>query len=79
MNEKKHDPFSLCVELSGVSAINACLSLIFLNDCDQPTDETMANALIAMQMHLERIAEDVGELDCQMVDRDMVAEFKKTD
>lgn len=77
MNEKKLDPFRLSVELDGISDLCACLSLICLNDCDKPTDETLGDALIALQWHLERISEDVGELEFQTVDRDKVAEFKK--
>lgn len=64
MNDKKIDPFGLGVELGGIAALNACLSVIYLNeDGDKPTDETLGNALLAIEYHLERVAKDVIELE----------------
>lgn len=64
MNDKKVDPFGLGVELGGIAALNACLSVIYLNeDGDKPTDETLGDALLAIEYHLERIAKDVIDLD----------------
>ena len=64
MNDKKIDPFGLGVELGGIAALNACLSVIYLNEeGDKPTDETLGNALLAIEYYLERIAKDVIDLD----------------
>lgn len=64
MNERKLDPFALGVELSGVSNLCSCLSVLCLNeDGDKPTDETLGNALLAIEYYLERIAKDVIELE----------------
>ena len=64
MERKERDPFRLSVELEGIAAIAACLSALYLNDSgDRPTDEVLGNTFVALEEYLERIAEDVSELD----------------
>lgn len=64
MNERKHDPFALSVELSGIADLSACLSILCMDEeADKPTDETLGNALLAIEYHLERIADDLIKLE----------------
>ena len=63
MERKKLDPFRLSVELDGVAAISCCLSMLFLNEGDIPSNEITGNALLAIETYLERIAADVCEFE----------------
>lgn len=59
---KKLDANDLAVEISGVAAIAWGLSLRFSGDGNRMTDECMDNAMMGISRYLERIADDVGEL-----------------
>ena len=64
MNERKLDPFALSVELSGIADLSACLSILCADEeADKPNDETLGNALLAIEHHLERIADDLIKLE----------------
>ncbi len=64
MNERKLDPFALSVELSGIADLSACLSILCTDEeADKPNDETLGNALLAIEYHLERIADDLIKLE----------------
>lgn len=63
MKTDRLDPFKLSVELDGIAAINTCLSVLFAQESERPNDQIMSNAFIAIEEHLERISEDVMNLD----------------
>lgn len=63
MKTDRLDPFKLSVELDGIAAINTCLSMLFAQEGERPNDQIMSNAFIAIEEHLERISEDVMNLD----------------
>lgn len=67
---KVPDPFRLSVEIGGVAAIASCLSALYLGDSDsQPSDEILGDTFMALEMHLERIADDVSVIDKYYVKR----------
>ena len=56
------DPNTLSAELNGVSCLVCALYAPFSEDEVTLTNETIAEALFAIECYLERISEDVGEL-----------------
>lgn len=56
------DPLTLSAELEGLSCLVCALGTPFMEDENRLSDETIANALFAVQTYLERITESVMEI-----------------
>lgn len=59
----KTDKLQIQIELEGIAAQLLALRLQFDADADRLTDETMQNALFAMQQHILRIVEDIDAME----------------
>lgn len=59
----KTDKLQIQIELEGIAAQLLALRIQFDADSDRLTDETMQNALFAMQQHILRIAEDIDNME----------------
>ena len=57
------DAMTLSAELEGISCLVCALYEPFSSDEVRLRNETIAEALFAIETHLERIAEDVIDLD----------------
>jgi hypothetical protein len=51
----------LIIELGGVSALMTALSIPFCNGTDRISDKLTADALNALHLYIDRIADDIGE------------------
>ena len=66
LKNKKFDAYDLSVQIMGVADIVSGLSLQFNGCGDRMTDDSMNSALIGISRYLERLAEDVGELEVEV-------------
>lgn len=57
------DPVTLCAELEGLACLVCALGTPFLEEENRLSQETIGNALFAVQTYLERISDTIMEMD----------------